>query len=161
MVSRDQLHQIFRYCLALTDSHIAAEDLLRLAIETTLSRQDEVAKPCAHVRTAARRLFVDQCRHERIAAFAPPEDELTVLIDETDLEQMQIDPQEVPQLLRRLSAAEREVLYLWAVEGYTAMEIAMDIGVARSVVLARLYCIRETLKCFEAATRAVVQVTSE
>ena len=56
MVSRDQLHQIFRYCLALTGDRQAAEDLLGAAVEKTLSRQDKVAKPCAHVRTTAREL---------------------------------------------------------------------------------------------------------
>jgi RNA polymerase sigma factor (sigma-70 family) len=44
-----------------------------------------------------------------------------------------------------LSPAEREVLHLWAVEGYTVDEISQHTGTPRGTLLARLHRLRRRL----------------
>jgi len=62
------------------------------------------------------------------------------------LEENLIQQEEVEHLLRDLKSNERELLYLWAVEGYTAQEISDLQGGGRGTWLSKIYRIKLKLR---------------
>ena len=90
--------------------------------------------------TAIRRLFYDQCRRGKIVSFGPLEgspeptsSESAPTCDDLDV------------LLAGLRPEEREAIYLSAVEGYTAREIAEQTGFPRNTVLSLIHRARGKL----------------
>ena len=65
--------------------------------------------------------------------------------DVRTLEQMVIDEQTLDQVWRLLDPLERELMYLWAVEGFTAQQIATELEQPRGSVLSRIHRIRKKL----------------
>jgi RNA polymerase sigma-70 factor, ECF subfamily len=61
---------------------------------------------------------------------------------ERDLEETVVDAITATQIWNTLNPAEREVVFLWAVEGLSASEIADQLGEPRGTVLSRLRRLR-------------------
>ena len=61
-------------------------------------------------------------------------------------EEQYADSDMLAQSLGQLSMEEREALYLWAVEGYTAKEIAKIGSLSRNTVLSRIHRARAKLR---------------
>ncbi len=124
----------YRYALSLTHNRHDAEDLVQQAW-LKLTRRYGRVKNRSMLFTTIRNAFYDQCRRGRIVAFDPLDDApepVAAAADETvrgDLE----------TLLARLRPAEREALYLNAVEGYTAKEIARMTKTPRNTVLSLIH----------------------
>jgi RNA polymerase sigma-70 factor (ECF subfamily) len=78
-----------------------------------------------------------------------------VSLDENDNQPVNIDPRvmediviaehEVAALMAMLEPLERELLYCWAVEGYTAQEIADWTDSPRGTVLSRIHRLRQKI----------------
>ena len=148
-MTKDQIQGLYRYCFSLTSNPEDAEDLLQTAIEKwILSRHDGDA-PGAYVRKIIRNTFIDQCRRKQIVSFEPLEDDSPVLVDEANLEQLQIQRNLIGYIFKQLNNAEREVLYLWSMEGYSATDIAEETHQPRGTVLSRLYRIRKKVDALE------------
>ncbi|QQX80206.1 RNA polymerase sigma factor [Shewanella sp. KX20019] len=141
-MDRELLQCLYRYCLCLTRHGAAAEDLLQTAIERWLKSGATPAHPRAYLRTMIRNQFIDDCRRLKIVDFEPIDDHAPALLDETCLEEVTLQHDLIEYLFSQLNAAEREVLYLWAVEGYSAAEIASDLGQPRGTILSRLHRIK-------------------
>ncbi|MCL1050338.1 sigma-70 family RNA polymerase sigma factor [Shewanella abyssi] len=141
-MDRELLQSLYRYCLCLTRHSAAAEDLLQTAIERWLKSEAKPAHPRAYLRTTIRNQFIDDCRRLKIIDFDPIDDHAPALLDETCLEEITLQHDLIEYLFSQLNAAEREVLYLWAVEGYSAAEIASDLGQPRGTILSRLHRIK-------------------
>lgn len=145
MLDRQQINSLFKYGLSLTMDRSLAEDLLQTTLEQLLKRDHKPTHIVAYARTIMRNRFIDQCRRRKILSFDSIEQYQPVLIGEEDLEKAIVDQDSIEKLLIHLTNGEREVLFLWAVEGYNATEIANEIGTARGTVLTRLYRIRQKL----------------
>ena len=129
----------YRYALALTHHHYDAEDLVQQAWLKLTHRYGHV-KHRTILYTAIRRLFYDQCRRGKIVSFGPLEggpeptsSESAPTCDDLDV------------LLAGLRPEEREAIYLNAVEGYTAREIAEQTGFPRNTVLSLIHRARGKL----------------
>lgn len=145
-MDRDALDRLYRYCLALTRSREDALDLQQSSIERYLeSEPQQLHDPAAYIRRIARNQFYDRLRRDRVVAFEPMEDPERFPGLERDLEQAVVDELTVAELWRGLGPHEREVVYLWAVEGYSTSEIALQLGQPRGTVLARLNRLRKRL----------------
>ena len=149
MFSREQLNSLFQYCLSLTAETAAAEDLLHNSIEKMLKRPRTIEFEMAYARRVIRNRFIDDCRRKNNVEFEPIDYYEPVLLDEKDIEQLLIDQDHVSKLMALLSASEREVLFLWAVEGYSAAEIAAHTDSPRGTILARLFRVRQKIKKIE------------
>jgi len=145
MLDQGQLNALYQYGLSLTADEMAAEDLLQSAIERLLKVKPRPKNVFAYTRKIIRNQFIDDCRRKKIIDFEPLEDHAPMLLDEHDLEKVIIDQAIIQRLVAQLGNAEREVLFLWAVAGFTANEIAKEIDAPRGTVLARLYRIKQ--KC--------------
>lgn len=140
---RTELDSLYRYCLALSGDRHDAQDLLHSALETYLrNRPADVQHPIAYVRRIARNRFYDQLRRAGVVQFEtlPEADAQPAL--ERDMESLMVDEITLQQVWRKLNAAEREVVFLWAAEGLSTSEIALQLGQPRGTVLARLRRLR-------------------
>ncbi|MEZ9197889.1 RNA polymerase sigma factor [Shewanella sp. 10N.286.54.B9] len=141
-MDRELLQSLYRYCLCLTRHSAAAEDLLQTAIEHWLKSAAKPVHAKAYLRTVIRNQFIDDCRRQNRIDFEPLDQHAPALLDETSMEQIALQHDLIEYLFLQLNAAEREVLYLWAVEGFSAAEIASDLGQPRGTVLSRLHRIK-------------------
>ena len=145
LFSADELNRRCRYGLSLTGERDRAYDLLQTALEKYLRQTQAPASTMRYVRKIMHNQFIDDYRQQRHS--------LTVELDEQDLldfdvrtlEQMVIDEQTLEQVWRLLDPLERELMYLWAVEGFTAQEIATELEQPRGSVLSRIHRIRKKL----------------
>lgn len=136
---RATLDSLFRYCLALTGEREDARDLLHNAVESYLHlRPADVQHPSAYIRRIARNRFYDELRRLRVVRFEPLPEQDIHPSSERDLESLMVDEATVQQLWQHLGPAEREVVFLWAVEGLSASEIALQLGEPRGTILSRL-----------------------
>lgn len=140
----------YRYAFSLTHRQHDAEDLVQQAW-LKLTRRYGRVKNRSMLFTTIRHAFYDQCRRAGIIAFESldtvPEPAGTNGGDGAvsgDLE----------ALLALLRPVEREALYLNAVEGYTAKEIARMTKTPRNTVLSLIHRARQKL-------RAAVKVDAE
>ncbi|MGS0682205.1 RNA polymerase sigma factor [Shewanella sp. 125m-7] len=141
-MDRELLQSLYRYCYCLTANSTLAEDLLQTAMESWLKSTTKPEYLSAYLRTIIRNQFIDDCRRLKRIDFEPLEDNAPALLDESCLEELQVQHNLIEYLFKQLNAAEREVLYLWAIEGYSTAEIAKDLGQPRGTILSRLHRIK-------------------
>jgi len=140
---RTSLNHIFHYCLALCGQRDDALDLAQDAIEKYVNKgQQGVANPQAFIKRIARNRFFDLQRRKKIIQFDVLEDVAEAVADEQDMEALLVDELTLRRVWLLLSAAEREVIFLWAVDGLSAAEIALALDIPRATVLSRLRRLR-------------------
>ncbi len=149
MLDREDLNSLFRYSLSLCADPTLAQDILHSAIEKTLSTNSTINKPLSYLRRVIRNQFIDYCRRQKTVCFEPIDTTDPVVFDEKGLENFWIDNNYVDYLLNELNSAEREILFLWAVEGYSAKEIADYLDAPRGTVLSRLFRIKKKLQTLD------------
>lgn len=139
----DTLNRLFRYCMALCGERENARDLLHDALEKYLRNMPkEVQNAEAYIRQIARNTFIDQLRQRNIIVTESPIDPDVLASSEKTLETMMIDKLTLEETWRKLTHLERETIFLWAVDGMSASEIALQIGQSRNTVLSRLHRLR-------------------
>lgn len=149
MNERDLLQAGFRYALALTSHQQDAEDLVQEAW-LRLHRRNGAAWNKSLLFTAIRNLFIDGRRRVKLIVLEPIE-ETQIGSQENFLVQRDGDGVkgmtlgDLEKLLAILRPEEREALFLNAVEGYTAREIAALNGCSRGTVLSLIHRGRQKL----------------
>lgn len=140
---RELLQAGYRYALSLSHHHHDAEDLVQQAWMQCASRYGKPDKRSL-LYTTIRNLFYDRCRRGKIVSFEPiPED--TEFPDPSNLENSVGNSRDLDVLLTTLRAEEREALFLNAVEGRTAKEIAEMTGSSRNSILSLIHRARKKL----------------
>lgn len=100
----------------------------------------------AYLRRIIRNRFIDDLRRiqngpaEIVSMADLPENH-----DGRDLESMAISADLVEQMFSLLSPDEREILYFWAVEGYSSRQLARHLDIPHGTVLSRIYRMRKKL----------------
>jgi RNA polymerase sigma-70 factor (ECF subfamily) len=152
-LDRDELQQLFRYGYSLTGNEQDSYDLLHHAIERTMAKSIEPDKPVRYLMRAMRNRFIDIQRREQRAPSVPLEDprvqaELHGTMDwsEQGLETQICTTQQVRKIWQELQPTERELLYFWAIEEYTASEMAEHTQTSRNTILSRIHRLRTKLK---------------
>ena len=143
----DDYQRAFRYARSLGADRDLALDLVQTAIVKALAaaRQD-IEEPLAYLLTSVRHAFFSEIRREKTAAWSSLEDfEGVIATDMQSLEDMAIARDTLRHAWAALAPAEREVLHLWAVEGYTVEEISRHTDTPRGTLLARLHRMRRRL----------------
>ncbi len=130
----------YRYAFSLAHNRHDAEDLVQEAW-LKLTRRYGHVKNRSMLFTTIRHAFYDECRRGKIVAFQALEsapEPVAPAMDGTA-------SSDLDTLLALLRPAEREALYLNAVEGYTAKEIARMTKTPRNTVLSLIHRAREKL----------------
>jgi len=147
MFDKQQLDQLYRYCYALTTHRDNAYDLLQTSLEKYLkqpssNRQSELP----YLRRIIRNQFIDNIRREKCVEFESLSESAEVIaIDSQPLDDMIIHEELVEIMWSFLDVSEREIIFLWAIEGYTAEEIASEIESPRGTVLSKLHRLRKKI----------------
>lgn len=131
----------YRFALSLTHHHYDAEDLVQQAWMKCFHRYGSV-KNRSILFTSIRHLFYDQCRRGKIVSFESIDGHPEPAAVTSGSSHAAAD---LDVLLAGLRAEEREALYLNAVEGYTAREIAEQTGTPRNTILSHLHRARRKL----------------
>lgn len=141
-----ELNRLYRYALALADRPEEAYDLMQQALLRWLEGDTgQVRVPQAYVMRSIRNLHFDRHRRSQRWDEVNLDDSEPIAMETYPLEEVLIAQQEVAALLASLQSVERELLYLWAVEGYTVDEISAFTDVPRGTLLSRLYRLRRKL----------------
>ncbi|MEN0063897.1 MAG: RNA polymerase sigma factor [Myxococcota bacterium] len=139
------LHRAFRYALALTHDRTQAEDLVHDAWIRVHGRRQAVEP--AYLITTLRNLWIDLQRRRAVVPMVPLDHEVA---GRPLTEAALVAHDEVGHALGTLPEAEREVLFLNVVEGWTAREIAELVGRPRNTVLTWLARARHRLATWRA-----------
>ena len=116
---------------------------MQTGLEKYLSKSDAtIDNQPAYIRQIIRNQYIDNQRRKQKVAFEVLENEATLAIDTLSLEDLVIAEDQIAIIWDQLNSAEREIIYLWAVEGYTAKEISHETGQPRGSVLSKIHRIR-------------------
>lgn len=140
------LNRLYRYAWNLTGSREDAYDLVHTVAERWLRR----GEPCgavdqvAYLLRSIRNQFIDDYRGQQRLRWEPLTDDIiNITSDLTSLEDLMITRDSLRRIWGALSLPERELLYLWAVEGYTLAELATLTDTPRGTLLARLHRLKK------------------
>jgi RNA polymerase sigma-70 factor (ECF subfamily) len=151
-----ELNRLYRYCRAVADTEADAYDLLQNGIERCLRAppRDEGRRVAYAIRIIGN-LWRDEWRRRQVVQFEPLADEPTPLdVDLAGLESIMIERDELDHVWQALTDPEREILFLWAVEGYTVTEVADHLGRPKGTVLSIVHRMRQRLRETGAKERA-------
>jgi RNA polymerase sigma factor (sigma-70 family) len=150
MFGEADLNALYQYAIALCHQRDDAYDLLQSALEKYLvelkCKRHSIDNPMAFVRTLIRNLHIDQYRYqqrwdtEQFEEYAPYD------ITPVDLDQICIDAETLQRVWSMLSVQDRDILYQWAVLGYTTDEVCKRIGMPRGTFLSRIHRLRNKMQ---------------
>jgi len=154
VLKKELLNELYRYALALTYNEHNAYDLLQNSCEKVLSLKDKDILQCekklkSYMFRMIKNDFIDHYRKHKLelvvntSLFAH---EITESETTQALESLMIDQQHVDIILKELTPNERELLFLWAVEGNTVQELADKTNTSRNTLLSRLSRLKKRLQ---------------
>lgn len=141
----EELQRLFRYGYSLTADESDAYDLLHGAIARTMARGETPEHPVRYVMRAMRNAHLDRVRRERRVPHVELEEGM-MDVSEQVLENEAIAAVDLERIWGTLEVEERELLHLWAVEEYTAREIAEQTQTSRNTILSRIHRLRQRLR---------------
>lgn len=155
-LSDDDFQRAYRYAIALCGEREAAYDLVHTAVIYWLAAaRAQVENPLAYFLRIVRNTFLADRRRAAQMQWSTLEDAGTVVaVDLRPLEDVHLERAWLEQAWTEMSAAEREVLFLWAVEGYTVDEISAQTGAPRGTLLARMHRLRRKFSAPAAMAQA-------
>lgn len=148
-LSPELLQQGYRYALSLTHDEARAEDILQDACVAILRLGGSWQR--GYLFRTIRNRFIDLYRRELVAPMAGIEDSGQVpesMENATEGESIVASADLLDKALAGLRVEEREALFLAAVEGYTAAEIADLTGRPRGTILSLVFRARRKIERF-------------
>lgn len=143
------LNALFQYAMVLCRQRDDAYDLLQAALEKYLIEikrgSNTIDHPEAFVRTMIRNRFIDSQRYRQRWQNQPFEESATYDISPSCLEQLAIDRDSLQRVWAVLSPQDRDILYHWAVLGYSTDEACQQLDLPRGTFLSRIHRLRTKL----------------
>lgn len=157
MFDKRTLNRLYRYCSSLCDQESDAFDLLQSAVERCLrSPPDNSDVLYSYAMRTVRNVFIDQYRRKQRVALEEFDDAVHAIdYDIVSLEDVAMERAELDQVWLTLSIVEREILFLWAVEGYSTDEVARQLGKPRNSVLSIIHRMRKRLQLSAREARGI------
>ncbi len=161
-IDQEQLNKLYRYGLSLSNNEDEAYDLLQSCLEKYLQQQgnNPIKAPLAYIRTMMRNQYIDLLRHRNKyihAEWDSVADEMVSLVDSNSLDDIMIRESELAFYWGKLTDAEREIVYLWAVEELTAAEMATIMSIPRGTVLSRIHRLKKKLRTIAVEQEAMAE----
>ncbi len=145
MFERHQLNKLYQYCYSLTIQEQDAFDLLQTSLEKILKQRHPIKQPLTYARRVIKHCFIDELRRTGRYTEQPIDNQTELDISTEPLEKIIIDHDQVIKILKQLKSDEREILYLWAVEGYTIEEIAYSTESSKGTLLSKIFRLRKKI----------------
>ncbi|MGY6554294.1 MAG: RNA polymerase sigma factor [Wenzhouxiangella sp.] len=146
-LSESDYQRAFRYARALGADQDLAFDLVQTALVKGLAAANQdLREPIAYLLTSIRHSFYSELKRVKDQAWSALDQiEGVIATDLKPLEDLMIEQEALERAWAQLSPPEREILHLWAVEGYTIDEISLHTETPRGTLLARLHRLRKRL----------------
>ncbi len=149
MDTKEEFNHAFRYSLSLTKNEEDAFDLLQSGFEKFIKHDGFNTKnPRAYLFRIIRNQLIDDKRKNirwQFEEFSEEKNKIA-LLNINGLDDLWIEAEEIGQIYELLSAPERELIYLWAVEEYTVQEISDLMNVPRGTLLSKLHRLKKKLR---------------
>lgn len=139
------LQAAFRYAHALCSHNELAEDLVHEAWLKVVESQGPVPDRALLFRVI-RNLYIDDFRHRRRFPKESFDEHEYHMYSLEDPSSHASEDRQLSEGLAKLRDEEREVLFLWVFEGYTAAEIASLVDKSRGTVLSLIHRAKAKLK---------------
>jgi RNA polymerase sigma-70 factor (ECF subfamily) len=144
MFDKDTLQKLYRYSYSLTCSEHDAYDLLQTSLEKFIKSNVAVTESTAYIKKIIYNRFIDECRRKKVVQFENLEDAaLPSDFDVQTLENLLVNENMAEQILQSLEPDEREIMYCWAIEGYSTSEIAIKLDKPKGTILSKIYRMRK------------------
>ncbi len=146
MFDEATLQQLYRYAYSLTCDEHDAYDLLQVALEKFIKSNIVANQPAAYMKKIIYNQFIDDCRRAKIIQFESLEEtNLPADFDVQTLEELLVNEDMAKQILQSLEPDEREIMYCWAIEGFSTSEIAKKLKKPKGTILSKIYRMRKKL----------------
>ncbi len=163
--SEADFNKFYRYALSLTRNEDLAYDLLQNCLEKFMLKDGHTKDyPNSYLYTIIRNRFIDDMRSKNrwnlvsIDGNGAGEPSKINIIDFEALNEDSISSTEqAKRILAQVKPEERELIYLWAVEGHTVHSISEKFDIPKGTILSRLHRIKKKLKVFMLNERKELQ----
>lgn len=147
MLTNKDWNDCYRFALSLSGKEEQAYDLLQESLLRFLEKDPWVLNKKAYIKKIIRNLFYDNVKHQKIKDQNRADLELDYLLRlERDFEKISLQRDEINNLLDKIEPYQREILFLWAVEGKKTREIAKELGKSNGSICSNLDQIRKKIK---------------
>jgi len=144
MFDKEILQKLYRYSYSLTCDEHDAYDLLQTSLEKFIKSNVAANEPVAYVKKIIYNRFIDECRRKKIVQFENLEEAtLPVDFDVQTLDELLVNENMAKQILQSLEPDEREIMYCWAIEGFSTSEIATKLNKPKGTILSKIYRMRK------------------
>lgn len=148
--SKVLLNDVYRYAFSLCQQSDQAYDLVQSSCEKVLKKSIKQGELKPYMMTCIRHEYFDYFRRYKLSLVIDQKLQDDQLMQEEyvaqELDSIVINQQHVNLVLAKLSDEERELLFLWAVEGFSMQEIALQTNTSRGTLLSRLSRLKKRLK---------------
>ena len=148
-LDRDDLNALYQYAIVLCQDESQAQDLLQSGVESYLvecQKNTRISEVRHFIRRVIRNRFIDTYRQQQRWSLARYEEEAAYDISPMDLEQATVDQQALERAWSSLAAEDRDILYHWAVLGYSTDEACQLLDIPRGTFLSRIHRLRKKLQ---------------
>ncbi len=149
--SSQELQDFYQYAVVLCQNTDDAYDILQASLEKFLNekrRGKNISNQTSYLRTIIRNQFIDQYRHQQKWQSELFEEQASYDISSVDIEAITINQGVLKKIWEQLSADDRDILYHWAILGYSTDEACELLGLARGTFLSRLHRLRKYCQKF-------------
>jgi len=145
MLTDTDYQRAYRYAIALCGDRDMAYDVVHNAAANWLQAAPRnVVEPLGYFLRIVRNCFLADAKRAAMLRWTPLDEVAGVIAtDMAPLEETFLQRVQLQRIWIDLRAAEREVLFLWAVEGFTIEEIAQQTATPKGTLLTRLHRLRK------------------
>ena len=142
------LNNLYGYCFALAGNETEAYDLLQSSVEKYLQTDTEsIRNEKAFIKKIIRNHYIDEYRKQSRVSLEQFDEAVTYVdMNTKPMERMIASQLQVESVWQELSSSEREILYFWAVEGYSTSELAAFLQIPRGTLLSKIHRLRIRLE---------------
>lgn len=150
--NQSELNSLYKYCYVLVNDRDQAYDLLYSGIEKYLRRlPNEVKAKNSYICCIIRNLWIDNYRKKTpVFESITPENQdkamIYVLEDMKSFEDELISQQELDFVWKKMSAEEREIMFLWVIERLSMDEISTFLKISRNTIVSKIYRMRNRFR---------------
>ena len=146
MFDKTELNHFYRYCFVLVNNEADAYDLLQTAFEKYLrSPPRQSAAKKSYLRKIIRNQFIDRYRGDQKIEMEIFDENIVTNINEdmSSLEEITINKEAAETIWSLLDPAEREIMYLWAIQGFTTSEVAKYLDIPKGTIVSKVSRLRK------------------
>lgn len=146
MLNESELHQLFQYARSFCSQRADALDLVQGGIEVYLQKvtaNKKVENKMAFVRKIIRNRFIDLYRREQRFEHESYQELSVYDMSVSTLEGIMISRSELEAVWVQLNEFDRDILFHWAVLGYSTKEIAELLAMPLGSILSRIHRLRQ------------------